>query len=82
MVDKTITVTGVVDRTTVNDVHNIYYVILTSAGKREQWNVRCAFDRKYGAELNQLTKGETVTAQGRYDGYRRNILLRDCILIS
>ena len=82
LVDKTITVTGVVDRTTVNDVHNIYYIILTGAEKREQWNVRCAFDRKYGAQLNQMAKREAVTVQGQYDGYRRNILLRDCLLIS
>ena len=81
-VDKTLTVTGVVDRITVSDMHGIYYIILASAEKKAQWNVRCTFDKKYGAQLNQLTVGQTVTAQGEYDGYRVNILLKDCVLVS
>jgi len=80
--DKTLTVTGVVDRITVNDIHGIYYIILASAEKKEQWNIRCTFDRKYGAQLNRLTAGQTVTAQGKYDGYKLNILMRDCVLVS
>ena len=80
--DKTLTVTGIVDRITVNDVHSIYYIILASAEKKEQWNVRCMFDRKYGAQLNQLTTGQTVTVRGKYDGYKANILMKDCVLVS
>ncbi|GAI27694.1 unnamed protein product, partial [marine sediment metagenome] len=80
--DKTLTVTGVVDRITVNDVHDIYYIILASAEKKEQWNVRCVFDRKYGAQLNRLAAGQTVTVQGKYNGYRVNILMKDCVLVS
>jgi hypothetical protein len=81
-VGKTLTVTGVVDRVTVNDVHGIYYVILTGAEKKGQWNVRGTFDRKYGAELRRLVTGQTVTVRGRYDGYRANILMKDCVLVS
>jgi len=80
--NKTLTVTGVVDRITVNDVHDIYYIILASAEKKEQWNVRCMFDRKYGAQLSRLATGQTVTAQGKYDGYKANILMKDCVLVS
>jgi len=80
--DKTLTVTGVVDRITVNDMHGIYYFILASAEKKEQWNVRCTFDRKYGAQLSRLTTGQTVTVQGKYDGYKLNILMKDCVLVS
>jgi len=80
--DKTLRVTGVVDRITVNDVQDIYYIILASAEKKEQWNVRCTFDRKYGAQLNRLTTGQTVTVQGEYDGYKMNILMKDCVLVS
>ena len=79
--DKILTVTGVVDRITVNDVHSIYYIILASAEKKEQWNVRCTFDRKYGGQLNRLTAGQTVTAQGKYDGHKANILMKDCVLV-
>ncbi len=80
--NKTLTVTGVVDRITVNDVHSIYYIILASAEKKEQWNVRCMFDRKYGAQLNRLTVGQTMTAKGKYDGYKLNIFMKDCVLVS
>jgi len=79
---KTITVTGVVARTTVNDVHGIYYVILTGAEKKGQWNVRGTFDRKYGAELRRLAAGQEVTVRGKYGGYRANILMEGCVLVS
>ena len=79
--NKILKVTGVVDRITVNDVHDIYYIILASAEKKEQWNVRCKFDRKHGPQLNRLTAGQTVTAQGKYDGYKVNILMKDCVLV-
>ncbi len=80
--DKTLTVTGVVDRITVNDLHGIYYIILAGAEKKEQWNVRCTFDRKYGAQLSRLAVGQTVTVRGKYDGYKANILMKDCVLPS
>ncbi len=80
--NKTLTVTGVVDRITVNDVHDIYYIVLASAEKKEQWNVRCTFDKKHGPQLDRLTTGQTVTAQGKYDGYKVNILMKDCVLVS
>ncbi len=79
--NKSLTVTGVVDRITVNDVHNIYYIILASAEKKEQWNVRCTFDKKYGPQLNRLTAGQTVTVRGKYNGYKANILMKDCVLV-
>jgi len=79
--NKTLTVTGVVDRITVNDVHGIYYIILAGAEKKEQWNVRCTFDKKHGPQLNRLTTGQTVTAQGKYNGYKVNILMKDCVLV-
>jgi len=80
--DKVLTVTGVVNRITVNDVHDIYYIILASAEKKEQWNVRCTFDKQHGPQLNRLTTGQTATAQGEYNGYKANILMKDCVLVS
>ena len=49
--------------------------------RKEEWNIRCAFDQKEGHKLGQLTTGQTVTVQGNYDGYKKNILLRDCVLV-
>ena len=61
---------------------NIYYIILASAEKKEQWNVRCTFDNKYGPQLNRLTAGQTVAVRGEYNGYKANILMKDCVLVS
>jgi len=79
--NKILTVTGVVGRMVVNDIHDVYYIILTSAEKKEEWNVRCKFDKKHAPKLNRLTAGQTVTTQGKYDGYKINILIRDCVLV-
>jgi len=73
LMDKILKVTGIVDKIVVNDMYEIYYII-------QEWHVRCTFDKKDGPELNRLTTGQTVTVQGKYDGYRINILLRDCVL--
>ena len=79
--NKTLKVTGVVDRVVVIDIHDVYYIILTSAEKKAEWNIRCTFDKKHGPELNRLTAGQTVTVQGKYDSYKINILMRDCALV-
>ena len=81
LMDKILKVTGVVDKIVVNDIHEIYYIILTGAEKKEEQHVRCTFDKKDGPELNRLIEGQTVTVQGKYDGYRINIILRDCALV-
>jgi len=79
--NKILKVTGVIDRIVVNDTHNVYYVMLTSAEKKKEWNVRCTVDRKYVPELHRLTTGQAVTVQGEYNGYKRNILVKDCIIV-
>ncbi len=79
--NKILKITGVVDRVVVIDIHDVYYIILTSAKEKAEWNVRCTFDKKHGPELNRLTAGQTVTVQGKYDSYKINILIRDCALV-
>ena len=81
LTNKILKVTGVVGKIVVNDIHDIYYIMLTSAEKKEDWNVRCTFDKKHVSKLNRLTAGQTVTVQGKYDGYALNILMSDCVLV-
>jgi len=78
---QTFKVTGVVDKIVLHDSYDIYYVILTSAENTLELNVQCTFDKKHIPELNQLTRGQTVTVQGKYAGYIVNMLMRDCILV-
>jgi len=81
LTNKTLIITGIADKIVVNDMHEIYYIILTSAERKEEQHVRCTFDKKDRTELNRLAIGQTVTVQGEYDGYRINILIRDCVLV-
>ena len=78
--NKTLRVTGVVDRIVVKDIDDIHYIILSRGEKKKEWNVRCTFDKQRAPKLNQLTVGQAVTVQGKYHGYKTNILMRDCVL--
>ena len=80
LMDKILKVTGTVDKIFVKDHLDIHYILLTSAAKQETRNVRCTFGREHSPQLTRLTAGQTVTVQGKYDGYERNIILKDCVL--
>ena len=81
-VDKILKITGVVERTEVKEALDIYYITLTGAETSSLQSVRCTFHRMYGAELSQLTPGQTVTVRGKYDGSIIDISLRDCTLVQ
>ena len=74
-------VTGAVDRIEVRDIHDIRYITLTNAEKDLLQTVRCTFDSQHGADLDQLTEGQTVTVQGKYDGSMIDISIKDCLLV-
>ncbi|MFC1943872.1 hypothetical protein ACFLWO_04795, partial [Chloroflexota bacterium] len=80
--DKTLKVTGRADRIEVKDALDIQYINLTGGDTNLLQHVRCVFDKKYGPELNKLTRGETVTVQGKYEGSIIDISLRDCVLVQ
>ena len=80
LMNKTLKVTGTVDKIFVREHLDIQYIVLTGAGKQETRNVRCTFGREHSPQLTRLTAGQTVMVQGKYDGYERNIILKDCVL--
>lgn len=79
---KTLKIKGVVDRIEVKDNLDIYYITLTNAERNLLQAVRCVFDKKHGAELSQLTTGQTVMVQGKYDGSIVDIRMANCVLIQ
>ena len=81
-VNRVLRVTGVVDRIEVKDIQDIYYINLTSTEKKLVQHMRCVFDREYGPELNQLTVGQSVTVQGKYDGSIIDVRMSDCVLVQ
>ncbi len=69
------------DRIEVKDTFGIYYITLTNAEQNAVQSVRCVFDSKHGADLNQLTKGQEVTVLGKYDGSLIDIKMKGCSLV-
>ena len=79
--NRVLKVTGVVYRTVINDNLDVAILIIASAKNYSEWQVSCTFDRKQEQKLNRLTEGETVTVQGKYDGYGATVLMRDCAIV-
>ena len=80
--EKSVRVTGIIDKVVVRDHLEIRYVLLTGANKANPWNVRCSFGAEHSQALFRLARAEAVTVQGIYKGYERNILLKDCAIIA
>lgn len=80
LTDKTLRVTGTVDKIIVKEQLDIQYLLLAGAAGWGGLNVRCTFAQKYAVQLSRLTPGQTVPIQGKYAGYERNIILKDCLL--
>jgi len=81
LTNKTLKVTGIADKIFVKEHLDIQYILLTTAERGDMWNVRGTFDKKLAYQLRRLTPGERLTIQGRYNGYERNIILKDCVLV-
>lgn len=79
-VGKILKLTGVVTKIEVNDTLDVHYIVLTSAEKKGPQSVRCIFSKQHGAQLNQLTKEQMVTVQGKYNGSIITMRMRDCVL--
>ena len=82
LLNKLLKVTGPVQKIFAKDNLDIFYIILTSAGRPSTWQVRCTFSREHGAHLSRLTEGQEQTVQGTYVGYERNIILKECSLVQ
>jgi len=82
LLNQTLKVTGTADKIFVREHLDIQYILLTGEKTRNTLNVRCTFGREHASQLTRLTAGQTVTVQGKYDGYEKNIILKDCLLVG
>jgi ribosomal protein L37E len=78
---KTIIITGTVEKVFVRDQLDIRYIMITDALKRMSWSLRCTFNKDESSKVARLQEGQEVSVQGKYEGYSKNIIFRDCILI-
>jgi hypothetical protein len=79
---KTLTVTGVLDKIFVREHLEIRYIVLGGTGNSNTWSVRASFKKENASGLTRLPEKQPVTVRGTYDGYGRNILLKDCVLLD
>jgi hypothetical protein len=79
---RVIDVTGVVARVETGDFLDVHFIILASADQRRVQSIRCLFDKKHGAELSKLARGQTVTVRGTYYGSIIDIRLKNCIIVG
>ena len=80
LAEKTLVIRGVVEKVFVREHLEIRYIILTGTGKKT-WSLRCTFDKEESSKLTSLNEGQEVTVRGKYDGYSKNIIFKDCVLV-
>ena len=78
--DRVFRVTGVVASIIIKDTVDQYYVALTGSEPHPLGDIDFKFERKDVPELKQLTIGQGLTIQGRYNGFVTNIILADCVI--
>lgn len=79
--DQVINLTGIVSRVEIRQTFSIYYIFLTGTDEKLMRSVRCMFDKKCESELLQLTKEQTVTVQGKYNGSLIDFRMQNCIIV-
>lgn len=76
--DKLLEVTGEV--AVSRNVLGTFYVILGQESLFEVWGIQCAMRDARDPGLYELEKGDEVTIRGYCDGYRVDVVLKECVL--
>ncbi|OGN98181.1 MAG: hypothetical protein A2Y89_02380 [Chloroflexi bacterium RBG_13_51_18] len=79
--EKTLVIKGIVEKVFVREHLDIRYIVMTGARKRMTWSLRCTFNKEESSKLTRLTEGEEVKVRGKYDGFSKNIIFKDCELV-
>jgi hypothetical protein len=78
---KTVVVKGTVEKVFVREQLEIRYIVLRGVNRKTTWNVRGTFNKEEAMKLNRMNEGTVVRVRGKYDGYSKNIMLKDCALL-
>jgi hypothetical protein len=79
--DKTLVIKGMVNKVFIRDHLDIRYMILNGT-RKGLWGVRCGFGKESSPQMSRLSEGQTIALRGRYDGYSKNIIFKDCVLVG
>jgi hypothetical protein len=78
---KTVLIRGIVEKVFIREHLEIRYIMLTGTQKRMVWSLRCSFNKEETPNFNRLSEGQDVLVRGKYDGYGKNIIFKDCALV-
>jgi hypothetical protein len=78
---KILIITGIVEKKFIRDHLDVRYILLTGSKKPSMWTVRCVFEKENLSRFQSLTEGQTATIKGQYDGYSKNIILKNCSVV-
>ena len=79
---KYLELTGVVERSGQGQ-YNLPFVVLHAGDDTARVKVECFFGYMTApdqARVKRLTKGQTITVRGEYDGQVSNLQVRECVL--
>jgi hypothetical protein len=82
LTDKTVKVQGIVDKIFIRDHIDVRYIVLKGTQKKLLWPIRCSFGKEIITEMYRLSEGQEITVQGKYDGYGKNIIFKDCVIVN
>lgn len=82
LTNKTVVITGFVEKVFIRDHIDVRYIVLTGARKKVLWPVRCTFVKESMPQMKSLSEGQEVTMRGKYDSYGKNIIFKECVLVG
>jgi hypothetical protein len=78
---KLIDVKGTVDKI-AKDITDTPYITLSGGNQYGFESVQCMFTKDQEAELSSVSKGQSITLEGRVSGKLGNILVRECKIVK
>jgi hypothetical protein len=81
MKDKTLIIKGIVNKVFIRDHLDIRYLVVTGA-RKVIWSARCQFEKESVGAMSRLSEGQAVALRGKYDGYGKNIIFKNCELVA
>jgi hypothetical protein len=78
---KTVMIRGIVDKVFIREHLDIRYIVLKGSARKMMWGQRCTFNKEESSKASRLNEGEPVMVRGKYDGFSKNIMFKDCVVI-
>jgi hypothetical protein len=81
MRDKTLIIKGMVNKVFIRDHLDVRYLMLTG-NRKAVWSIRCQFEKESSPQMSRLSEGQPIALRGKYDGFSKNIIFKECVLVD